>query len=43
MSDQHQEISKDSKSYNLPRVIFMAFVAAIGGFIFGFDSGVING
>ncbi|MCZ6520651.1 MAG: sugar porter family MFS transporter [Bacteroidetes bacterium] len=37
------EINKDSKSYNLPRVIFMAFVAAIGGFLFGFDSGVING
>ncbi len=43
MSDQHQEINKDSKSYNLPKVIFMAFVAAIGGFLFGFDSGVING
>lgn len=37
------ENQKDSESYNLPRVIFMAFVAAIGGFLFGFDSGVING
>jgi len=36
-------MSKDSESYNLPKVLFMAFVAAIGGFLFGFDSGVING
>jgi SP family sugar:H+ symporter-like MFS transporter len=36
-------MNKDSESYNLPRVLFMAFVAAIGGFLFGFDSGVING
>ena len=30
-------------SYNLFRVIFLSVVAAIGGFLFGFDSGVING
>ena len=30
-------------SGNLGRVIFISFVAAIGGFLFGFDSGVING
>jgi len=42
MSDQHQE-STHIESYNLPRVIFLASVAAIGGFLFGFDSGVING
>ncbi|MCZ6899804.1 MAG: sugar porter family MFS transporter [Bacteroidetes bacterium] len=42
MSDQHQE-SPHIESYNLPKVIFLAFVAAIGGFLFGFDSGVING
>ncbi len=41
MEDTH--INKDSESYNLPKVLFMAFVAAIGGFLFGFDSGVING
>ncbi len=35
------EIKKEE--YNLPKVIFLAFVAAIGGFLFGFDSGVING
>lgn len=28
---------------NLPRVIILSSVAAIGGFLFGFDSGVING
>jgi len=37
------QVNKDSESYNLPKVLFMAFVAAIGGFLFGFDSGVING
>lgn len=42
MSDQQQE-SIPTESYNLPKVIFLAFVAAIGGFLFGFDSGVING
>jgi len=33
----------EEEKYNLPKVIFLAFVAAIGGFLFGFDSGVING
>ena len=42
MSDQEQK-STHIESYNLPKVIFLAFVAAIGGFLFGFDSGVING
>ncbi|MFO7978880.1 MAG: sugar porter family MFS transporter [Bacteroidales bacterium] len=28
---------------NLPRIIFLSAVAALGGFLFGFDSGVING
>ncbi len=42
MSDQHMETTQ-TESYNLPKVIFLAFVAAIGGFLFGFDSGVING
>lgn len=35
--------NEQNESYNLPKVIFLAFVAAIGGFLFGFDSGVING
>lgn len=30
-------------SGNLGRVLFLSVVAAIGGFLFGFDSGVING
>ena len=42
MTDQQQG-STHMESYNLPKVIFLAFVAAIGGFLFGFDSGVING
>jgi MFS transporter, SP family, sugar:H+ symporter len=28
---------------NIPRVIMLSAVAALGGFLFGFDSGVING
>ncbi|MDT8408862.1 MAG: sugar porter family MFS transporter [Wenzhouxiangellaceae bacterium] len=28
---------------NIGRVLFLSIVAAIGGFLFGFDSGVING
>ena len=30
-------------SGNVARVLFLSIVAAIGGFLFGFDSGVING
>lgn len=33
----------EEEKYSLPKVLFLAFVAAIGGFLFGFDSGVING
>lgn len=29
--------------YHLGRILFLSFVSAIGGFLFGFDSGVING
>ena len=37
-------MAKDSsKSGNFGRVLFYSLVAAIGGFLFGFDSGVING
>ncbi|MFW5758906.1 MAG: sugar porter family MFS transporter [Bacteroidota bacterium] len=28
---------------NMPRIIYLSVVAALGGFLFGFDSGVING
>lgn len=34
---------QDSEKYNIPFVIIITCVAAIGGFLFGFDSGVING
>jgi MFS transporter, SP family, sugar:H+ symporter len=37
--DQSTVVSTD----NLGRVVFLSTVAAIGGFLFGFDSGVING
>ena len=31
------------KSYNVSRVVLLSSAAALGGFLFGFDSGVING
>ncbi len=37
-------LSKETKGKtNMPRIIFLSAVAALGGFLFGFDSGVING
>ena len=33
----------NNENENLLRIFFIACVAAIGGFLFGFDSGVING
>mgnify|MGYP001086404903 CR=1 FL=1 len=44
-SSQTCEISNDisTPSTSLAYIIFIAAVAAIGGFLFGFDSGVING
>jgi len=42
MSNQDQETAQ-IESYSLPKVIFLSFVAAIGGFFFFFYSGVING
>ncbi len=35
--------SDSQHTYNLGRVIFLSAAAALGGFLFGFDSGVING
>jgi SP family sugar:H+ symporter-like MFS transporter len=35
--------SESQRTYNLARVIFLSAAAALGGFLFGFDSGVING
>lgn len=37
-----EELAKTGTD-NMGRVIFLSTVAAIGGFLFGFDSGVING
>jgi MFS transporter, SP family, sugar:H+ symporter len=37
------KLTSEVSSSNLPRIIFLSAVAAIGGFLFGFDSGVING
>lgn len=34
---------QQEESYNLPRIILLSLTAALGGFLFGFDSGVING
>lgn len=34
---------RDRGAVNLRRVVFLSVVAALGGFLFGFDSGVING
>lgn len=35
--------STPDENVNMGRVIFLSIIAAIGGFLFGFDSGVING
>lgn len=35
--------TQQEESYNLPRIILLSLTAALGGFLFGFDSGVING
>ncbi|WND03585.1 sugar porter family MFS transporter [Temperatibacter marinus] len=36
-------MSVEGKIYNLGYIMLISFVATIGGFLFGFDSGVING
>jgi len=43
MEQTDPQLSTEKEEYNLLKVIFLSFVAAIGGFLFGFDSGVING
>lgn len=35
--------ASDPSDDNVLRIIFLSLVAALGGFLFGFDSGVING
>ena len=41
MSNTENDLQEDT--FNKGRVIFLATTAALGGFLFGFDSGVING
>lgn len=41
--DHNRDDSSTRKGESRLRVIFLSVVAAIGGFLFGFDSGVING
>jgi len=36
-------VTGPADDYKLSRVVFLSVVAALGGFLFGFDSGVING
>ena len=44
MPDPNDSIGTTSKEKgNLTAILFFSFVAALGGFLFGFDSGVING
>lgn len=38
-----EDIKTAISTDNLGRIIFLSTIAAIGGFLFGFDSGVING
>lgn len=40
---EQKDGSKELSIDNMGRVIFLSTIAAIGGFLFGFDSGVING
>jgi SP family sugar:H+ symporter-like MFS transporter len=40
---REMENNTNGDSGNFGRVLFYSLVAAIGGFLFGFDSGVING
>lgn len=41
MDNKDETIIEDTG--NVGRVLFLSIIAAIGGFLFGFDSGVING
>ena len=39
----NKDANLENDNVNMGRVIFLSLVAAIGGFLVGFDSGVING
>lgn len=43
MTERQGEMESTEQGGSLGWVIFLSFVATIGGFLFGFDSGVING
>ncbi len=43
MSDTVTSFSNSQVQYNTLRVVLLSVVAALGGFLFGYDSGVING
>jgi SP family sugar:H+ symporter-like MFS transporter len=43
VSNQNPSSSVPGTEIHLLRILFLSLVAAIGGFLFGFDSGVING
>ena len=42
-TDDKQSPPSEVADDNVLRIIFLSLVAALGGFLFGFDSGVING
>jgi SP family sugar:H+ symporter-like MFS transporter len=43
MSSSPEQNLSDLAEDNLGKILFLSLVAALGGFLFGFDSGVING
>jgi len=42
-SSNEVSVSLDSSERNMPSIVIISIIATIGGFLFGFDSGVING
>jgi MFS transporter, SP family, sugar:H+ symporter len=38
-----ERVDNGAPKANISRILFLSIVAALGGFLFGFDSGVING
>ncbi len=42
-ADNEVSISVDSSERNMTSIVLISIIATIGGFLFGFDSGVVNG